>query len=157
MNELEKALRELRDEMGGKEGNIVASALRKAGKDTVLASMKSKAAQHVETGKLLESLSIRKHPNPRKWSELYGVGVHKMGKRPKRGEQAQTPWYAKVVEYGGHGKSGPLKGFMRSSLEENQERMVNQFKRDAGAKIERAAKKIGNKNLAAVGARIRQS
>ena len=36
LSDLEKAIKELRAEMGGKEGNIIASSLRAAGKDTVL-------------------------------------------------------------------------------------------------------------------------
>ena len=120
--------------------------------------MKEKAAAHTKTGRLFRNLSIRKHPNPKHWSEVYGIGVHKTGKRPRKGEpdSGDLPWYASIVEYGGRGKSGPLKGFMRQSLEQNQTSLVAKFKTSAGQKIERAAKKIGNKNLQAVGAKARR-
>lgn len=156
--ELEKALRELRAEMKGAEGNIVASALRAAGKDTVLKTMKEKAARHKKTGRLYDNLTIRKHPNPKHVSELYGVGVHRTGERPLKGEEddGDLPWYAQVVEYGGRNKAGPLKGFMRDSLEENRTALVAHFKAALGKKIESAARKIGNKNLQAVGAKAKR-
>jgi hypothetical protein len=152
--ELDKALRELRAEMGGAEGNIVASALRAAGKDTVLKSMKEKAAAHRKTGRLYDNLTIKKHPNPKHWSEIYGIGVHRTGSRPQKGEpdSGDLPWYASIVEYGGRGKYGPLKGFMRKSLDDNKSAFLAHVKANLGKKIESAAKKIGNKNLQAVGA-----
>lgn len=158
-SELEKSLREIRAEMGGAEGNIVASALRKAAKDTVLEAQKREVQQHTKTGRLLRSLKIVKHPNPRRWSELYGVGVHNMGKRPAKGgpDDGDLPWYASVVEYGGWNKSGPLKGFMRRSVEHNRKAFIDLFKRELAIKIGRVAKKIGNKNAQAVAAAAKRA
>jgi hypothetical protein len=157
LREMEKALKDLRVEMGGKEGNIVATSLRNAGKDTILFSMISQAARHQKTGRLIRALKIIRHPRPSGWSELYGIGVHKTGKRPAKGEadNGLLPWYAAIVEYGGKGKSGPLKGFMREAAESNKEAFVAKFRAEAGQRIEKAAKKIGNENLRAVGSRIR--
>ena len=158
LRELEKALKDLRHEMAGrKEENIVANALRKSAKQTMLEPMIAQVTPHSKTGRLQRGLSVRRHPRPSGWSELFGVGVHKMGKRPGKGQpDTETlPWYAAIVEYGGKGKRGPLKGFMRRTAESNAQRFVEVFREDAARRIERIAKKIGNENLRQVGSRIR--
>ena len=158
LQELEKALKQLRHELAGrKEENIVANALRKSAKETILAPMQARARAHARTGRLDRALSVKRHPKPSGWTELFGVGVHKMGKRPVKGQPdtGELPWYAAIVEYGGKGKNGPLKGFMRNAAESNAQRYVEVFREDAAKRIERAAKKIGSENLRQVASKIR--
>lgn len=156
LRELDEALRELRKEVGEGDKNIVKSALMNAALP-VWRAQQAEAAAHQDTGDLLRALKRRAHPNPRHLSELVGVGVHDMGKRPPRGSGARTgkPWYAQVVEFGGWGKQHPLKGFIRRSLEANREEALSNFRKTGGRLIEQSAKKIGNKNLQKVGARIK--
>ena len=159
LRELEKALKDLRHELAGKkEENIVANALRKSAKETMLEPMIAQVIPHTKTGRLQRGLSVKRHPRPTGWTELFGVGVHRMGRRPRKGQEdnEDLPWYAAIVEYGGKGKRGPLKGFMRRTAESNAGRFVEVFREDAARRIERIAKKIGNENLRQVGARIRK-
>jgi len=156
LRELDDALRELRKEMAGKEGSIVAQSLMSAALP-VFRGQQAQAAAHQKTGDLLRGIKRKRHTNPKYLSELVGVGVHDPGPRPRKGEgRTGKPWYAAIVEFGGWHSSGPLKGFMRRSLEANRERSVGIFINTAGRKIEAAAKKIGNKNLRAVGARLKK-
>ncbi len=144
--ELLKALKDLGAAVS-QRGGPVKSALRKAGLP-ILEAAKSSAAQHVKTGDLLKSLAIKRHPNPRHLNEIYGVGVHNMGKRLEKGK----PWYAQIVEYGGRGKTHPLKGFLRTAMETNRDKAVAIFRKELGLGIEKEAKKVGNENARKVGA-----
>lgn len=154
--ELDRALRQVREAMGGKEGNITHLALRDAAKP-VIASQLTATRRHKKTGRLNRAIKGVRHSRPKVWSELYGVGVHNMGKRPYKGQtdEGLLPWYAALVEYGGRNNAGPLRGFMRRSLESNRDEVVALFKESAGRRIEQKAKKIGDDNLRAVGAKIR--
>ena len=148
--ELEKALREL-GEAAGQKGGPVKLALKHAA-IPVLDTMQMKVAKHTKTGTLLESLKIMRHPNPKYLNEIFGVGVHNMGQRPRKGENQDTgkPWYAWIVEYGGRGSSGPLKGFARGSLEENRQESTTIYTVDLAKGINKLARKIGNKNAQVV-------
>ncbi len=152
--ELLKALKEL-GAAASQRGGPVKSALRKASLP-ILDSAQMSAAKHTDTGDLLASLKILRHPNPINLNEIYGVGVHSMGKRPERGKDQRTgkPWYAALVEYGGRGKSGPLKGFLRAAMESNRAKSNAIFRRELGAGIEKIAKKVGNENARKVGAKV---
>ena len=156
--ELEEALRQLPKELTGKAGGPVKLAL-KAAAQPVLESAQAQAMIHSDTGNLLASLKAMRHPNPRYLNELFGVGVHRMGKRPARGAPQDTglPWYADIVEYGGRGKTGPLKGFMRQSMEKNRSKSEKIYSTKLAAGIERIAKKVGNENARKVAARVKQS
>ena len=155
--ELERALREL-GEAAGQKGGPVKLALKHAAVP-VLDAMQMKVAKHTDTGTLLNSLAIRRHPNPRYLNEIFGVGVHSMGKRPLKGADQDTgkPWYAWIVEYGGWHSSGPLKGFARGSLEETRAQSTAIYAKDLGAGINKLAKKIGNKNAQVVNAKVKLS
>ena len=104
--ELEQALREL-GEAAGQKGGPVKLALKHAA-GPVLEAMQMKVMKHTDTGTLLESLAIKRHPNPKYLNEIFGVGVHSMGERPVKGQKQDTgkPWYAWIVEYGGRGTTG---------------------------------------------------
>lgn len=158
LRELGTAIKQLRHELAGrKEENILANALRKSSKETMLAPMQAYIAPHSKTGKLLRGLSVKRHPRPSGWSELFGVGAHKLGRRPVNGGQgdADSPWYAAIVEYGGKGKKSQHRGWMRRIAENNSRQFVEVFREDAAKRIERAAKKIGSENLRQVAGRIR--
>jgi hypothetical protein len=159
LHELEVALKQLRKELAGKkEENIVANALRKSAKETMLASMRDYMARHSKSSRLYYALDVKRHPNPASWTELFGIGVHKLGQRPRKGEKPDNkhlPWYAAIVEYGGKGKKSEHRGWMRRKAEENSGAFITLFTQDAGRRIEVAAKKIGSDNLRAVGAKIR--
>ena len=156
LKELDKALKDLGIQAGQK-GGPVKNALRAAAQP-VLDSAQMDAAKHSDTGTLLESLKIIRHPNPKFLNEIQGVGVHRMGKRPGKGQDQDTglPWYANIVEYGGRGKSGPLKGFLRSALETNRQKSTLIYRKRLAVGIERIAKKVGNKNAAAVASKIKR-
>jgi hypothetical protein len=156
LKELEKALKDLGVEAGQK-GGPVKNALRAAAQP-VLDSAQMDAAKHSVTGALLESLKVIRHPDPKYLNEIQGVGVHRMGKRPPKGKDQKTglPWYAQIVEYGGRGKSGPLKGFLRKALETNRQKSTLIYRKRLAVGIERIAKKVGNKNAAAVAAKVKR-
>ena len=156
LKELEKALRDL-GVAAGQKGGPVKNALRAAAQPVLDAAQMS-AAKHSDTGTLLESLKVIRHPNPKFLNEIQGVGVHNMGKRPPKGADQNTgkPWYAQIVEYGGRGKSGPLKGFLRSALETNRAKSTQIYRTRLAVGIERIAKKVGNKNAAAVAAKVKR-
>jgi hypothetical protein len=156
LKELEKALKDL-GIAAGQKGGPVKNALRAAAQP-VLASAQMDAAKHFQTGVLLESLKVMRHPNPRYLNEIQGVGVHNMGRRPPKGEDQNTgkPWYAEIVEYGGRGKTGPLKGFLRRALETNRDTSTKIYRTRLAVGIERIAKKVGNKNAAAVASKIKR-
>ena len=153
--ELERALREL-GTAAGQKGGPVKLALKHAAVP-VLDAMQMRVAKHTDTGTLLDSLAIRRHPNPRYLNEIFGVGVHSMGKRPLKGENKDTgkPWYAWIVEYGGWHDSHPLKGFARGSLESTRAEATAIYATDLGKGINKLAKKIGNKNAQVVNAKVR--
>ena len=159
LRELEQALKKLREEMAGrKEENIVANALRKSSKETMLAPMQAYIRPFSKTSRLHYGLDVKRHPRPSGWTELFGVGVHKLGRRPeneKEGEKTHLPWYAAIVEYGGKGKKSQHKGWMRRIAENNSRQFVEVFREDAAKRIEKAAKKIGSENLRQVAGRIR--
>jgi len=173
LKELEVSLKELRAEMHGKEGNLVRNALNAVGRD-VMARMKKNApvsakGSHIDwhmskngkwvhgglngeranPGRLRDSIFKKVERNPRYLSEVVYVG-------PRMGKTRNDPngaWYAAIVEYYG-GKNGKGKGFMRNSID--HERDANVFGKFLGQNIERVAKKIGNKNAQAVGAKAKK-
>ena len=148
MAELEKALKDLRAEMSsrgkaGKEGNLVMNALRYAGRTSVMPRMVTNAPE--DTGRLKRSIFYKPERNPRYLDEVFYVG-------PRLGKSRDDPkgaWYAAIVEFKG-GKNGRGKGYMRNSIRPEEDARI--IGRNLGAGIERVAKKIGNKNLAEVGA-----
>ena len=157
LKELEWALKELPKELTGKAGGPVKLAL-KAAAQPVLETAQGKAMVHSKTGTLMGALKVQRHPRPKYLNEIYGVGVDP-GKRPEKGAPQDTgkPWYAMIVEYGGRGKSGPLKGFMRQSLEVNREKSTKIYATKLATGIERIARKVGNENARRVAAKVRST
>jgi hypothetical protein len=111
--------------------------------------MQMRVAKHTYTGDLINAIEMKRHPNPIGLNEIYGVGVHRPGKRGGGGA-----WYAWVVEYGGWYKAGPLKGFARGTLEDNRRQTTDLYSKRLAARILPLAKKIGNKNAQAVAAKV---
>ena len=161
---LDKALREIREDLQGKDENHVAKALMKAAypvwreaqarapisKKDVGAftkvgfgreGVKIYGPDKHQPGLLRRSIKRLKHPNPQKWSELVGIGVF----LPKRGTRDDTAYYAPFVEFGTvRQKAQP---FLRPAIENNKGTVVDIFGRDLGQRIERVGKKVGKKYL----------
>jgi len=152
--ELEEALRQLPKELTAKAGGPVKLAL-KAAAQPVLEAQLARAMVHSDTGDLMKSLKVRRHPNPLYLNELFGVGVHRMGKRPADGKRTGLPWYADIVEYGGRGKTGPLKCFIRQSMEKNRAKSEKIYSTKLAVGIERIARKVGNENARKVASQIK--
>jgi len=154
--ELEEALRQLPKELSGRAGGPVKLALKDAAQP-VFEDQLAQAAIHADTGDLMASLKVMRHPNPR-ITELFGVGVSRMGKRPGKGQPQRTglPWYADIVEYGGRGKTGPLKGMIRQSMEKNRTKSEKIYTTRLAVGIEKIARKIGNENARKVAAAARK-
>ena len=157
LKELEQALKELPAHLVSHAGGPVKLAL-KAAAQPVLESQQAKAMIHSKTGNLMDSLRVMRHPNPKYLNELFGVGVRRLGKRPAKGAPQDTglPWYADIVEYGGRGKTGPLKGFIRESLEKNRKKSALIYRKHLATSIERIARKVGNENARKVAAKVKK-
>jgi hypothetical protein len=140
MKELEDALKELGSEVAGaKNGGLVRNALNAAGR-SVVARMKENAP--VDTGRLRNSIFKFAEKNPRRLSEIVYVGP-RLGK--SRADE-KGAWYAAIVEF--------KTPFMRTSIKPEEDAAT--IRKNLASGIERVAKKIGNKNAAAVGARIKK-
>ena len=155
--ELDAALRELRQEMDGKEGNLVGSALMSAALP-VLRDAQNRAPRNKEprkghqAGTLAKQIKRNKVKNPRAYSEIVNVGVL----APQwAGGKLINDSYGKFVELGT--RKMAAQPFLRPALEANREESPKLFGRKLGAGIEREAKKIGSKNLAAVGAKAKRA
>jgi hypothetical protein len=153
LQELHKALIDLGSEVAGKGGGLVKNAIRAAARDVkkrqVSGAPQSKKGSAVApAGRLKRSIRIiRRHPD--RINELIVVG-------PLAGKSRDDPngaWYASIVEFQG-GEGGKGKGFMRKSLKRDKD--TNTIRRSLAVNIERVAKKVGNKNAAAVGAKIKR-
>jgi len=146
LKELEDALNELGSEVAGKNGGLVRTALMGAALP-VLKDAKNRVP--VDTGKLRDSLkrSRNKNPDPEIGAkEVVEVGLISRGGRGTR--------YGGFVEFGTE-KKAP-RPYLRPALESNARESINIFRKRLAAGIEREAKKIGAKNAAAIGARIKK-
>ena len=141
LKELEDALHELGSEVAGQRGGLVRTALRAAAVP-VLEEARDRVPE--DTGRLKNAIKLRRHPNPKYLNEIWGVGVDPGRSR----DDLRGAWYGYIVEFN--------KPFLRPALESNRENSVNLFRKKLAAGIERTAKKIGNKNAAAVGARVKK-
>jgi len=144
--ELEKALQELGSEVAGKGGGLVKNALNAAGRDV---EARMKANVPVDTGRLQRSIIRFRERNPRRLSEIVYVGP----KAGKTRSDESGAWYAAIVEFQG-GKGGRGAGFMRRSIHHDQDTAT--IRRNLATGIERVARKVGNKNAQAIGARIKK-
>lgn len=141
LKELEDALNELGSEVAGKNGGLVRTALMGAALPIL---KEAKARVPVDTGRLKNAIKRQRHRNPKYLSEIVGIGVD-----PGRNRDDESgAWYGFIVE--------ARKPFLRPAFEANRDNTVQTFRQKLAAGIERAAKKIGNKNAAAVGARIKK-
>lgn len=179
LQELDQALRDLRAEMtkrgeAGKEGNLVKNGLGAAARDVKtkmqFLAPRSQWGSHIdwhkskngkwvhggefgdraEPGRLRRSIIVKYERRPRVLSEVVYVG-------PKVGKSRNDPngaWYAAIVEMHG-GEGGRGKGFMRKAITPEYHTRI--IARVIGTGIERVAKRIGNENLRAVGARAKRT
>jgi len=172
-DQLDKALKRLRDEMKGKEGNITANAARDVAKDVARRMMafaphsargshidwhRSKTGKWVHggengerapAGRLKRSIFYKREPRPRYLSELFLVG-------PRMGSSRNDPngaWYAAIVEFRG-GRGGRGQGFMRRSIDPGVH--IPMFANSLAKRILTKAKKIGDQNSAEVAAAVKR-
>lgn len=141
LKELEEALKELGSEVAGRNGGLVRTALMGAALPVL---RDAQARVPVDTGRLRDSIKRQRHKNPKYLSEIVGVGVD-----PGRSRDDESgAWYGYIVE--------ARHPFLRPALESNREEAVLLFRKKLAAGIERVAKKVGNKNAAAVGAKVKR-
>ncbi len=143
--ELLQALKELGDAAGQRGGPVKAAAW--AAMEPVLAAAKSNV--HVSKGKkkdkgrLMRAIKRQRHSNPRYLNEIVGVGVDP----GKTRDDPKGAYYGYIEEF--------RHPFLRPAMEANRGKSTDIFARKLGAGIEKIAKKIGNKNAQAVGAKVR--
>jgi len=146
MAELEKALQDLGSEIAGSKGGLVKNALLDAGRD-VKDRMKANAPK--DTGRLRRSIKHFREKNPRRLSEIVYVG-------PMLGSSRDDPngaWYAAIVEFQG-GAGGKGAGYARRAIHPEED--YGTIRKNLATGVERVAKKVGNENARAVGARIKK-
>ena len=167
--ELDKALRDLRAQMGGKEGNLVKNALSYVSrnsikKDIVAAAPVSKEGTSIDwgyaggkykivgpkkapPGRLQRAISSVVHRNPH-LSELVGTGVFAKSLGNSRNDP-DGAWYAHIVEH--------RTGFMRNAFKHNAEKYSREVSRQLATGIQRVARKIGDENSRAVAAKVKMN
>ena len=165
--ELDKALRDLRAQMGGKEGNLVGNALRYVSKNSVkkdiaAAAPVSKEGSSIDwgyaggkykvvgpkkapSGRLRRAITTVVHRNPH-LSELVGTGVFQKSLGQNRNDP-DGAWYAHIVEH--------RTGFMRTAFRNNAGKYSDEVRRRLATGIERVARKIGDENSRAVAAKAK--
>jgi len=143
LKELEAALKELGSEVAGKNGGLVRTALMGAALP-VLRDMQNNVP--VDTGDLKKQIKRSRDKDSKIAQEVIDVGLIS---RKRRGIN-----YGSFIEFGTRLKAA--RPFMRPALDANKHNSTELFRKKLAAGIERVAKKIGNKNAAAVGARIKK-
>jgi HK97 gp10 family phage protein len=149
LRELEAALIELGSEVAGKNGGLVRTALWTASKP-VLDSAIGLAEKSRDTGDLKGAI-VRtrvREPDPEiKANEVIEVGLIGRGKGKK-------VFHGGFIEFGTSRTAA--QPFLRPALESNADGSAKIFRTKLAGGIQRVAKKIGNKNAAAVGARVKK-
>ena len=160
----DKALRELRAEMNGKEGNIIRNGLNYTARtevkpDIVANTPVSKKGTPLDwykdgkkwryhgdyyapPGRLRRAIRHAIHRNPTRLDELVGVGVFQRALGQSRNDP-DGAWYAYIVEY--------KTGFMKNAFEKGRRKYINTIGKRWAVGIESAARKIGNKQLQTLG------
>jgi HK97 gp10 family phage protein len=155
--ELKKALIELGSEVAGKNGGFVRSALV-SGALPVLRDAQARVP--VKSGKLRKQIKRKRVKHPRHYNELVQVGVPLPEWAQGTHAKLLNNTYGKFVEMGTQRKGGgtlmPARPFLRPSLESNRQESVQIISRKLAASIKKAAKQIGNKNLAAVASKVQR-
>jgi HK97 gp10 family phage protein len=141
LKELLAALEDLGSEVAGNKVNLVRTALMAAALPVLKTA---KALVPVDTGRLQKAIKRQRHKNPKYLNEVVGVGVDPGRKR----DDLTGAWYGYIVEF--------RESFLRPALETNRANSIGIFRKRLAAGVEREAKKIGNKNAAAVGAKIKK-
>jgi hypothetical protein len=144
--ELLEALKALREGVAGDKSNLVKNALNAAGRD-VLEDVKTAAPE--VTGRLKNAIKKQVHPRPEHLNEIIGIGVDLGNSR----DDPNGAWYARIVEFNLDNKG---KSFLRRPFEAKRQKNLNTVRKSLATGIERVGKKVGNKNAAAVGAKIKR-
>jgi hypothetical protein len=161
--ELLIALKDLGSEVAGNKSNVVLNSLHAAGRDVkkrmVEGAPISDKGTFIGTGENRErgergrlKRSIRKFAEkaPHTLNEVVYVG-------PRAGKNRADPngaWYAAIVEFQG-GAGGVGKGYMQRSIDHLPD--TRTIARSLGGSVARLAKKIGNENARAVGAKVKRA
>lgn len=148
--ELEDALIELTSEVAGKNGGFVRSALMAASLP-VLRDAKTRVPK--DTGALENQIKRNRIKEPRAYSELVTIGVP--WPQWAQGQHAKllNNSYGQFVEMGTAKKAA--RPFLRPALESNRNESTAIFTKKLAGDIQRAAKKIGKKNAAAVASKVK--
>ena len=148
LRELEAALIDLGSEVAGKKGGLVKTALMAAALPVL---RDAQARVPAVTGTLKSQIKRARIRNPRAYNEVVTVGVP----LPEwAGGKLQGDTYGLFVEMGT--VRMPARPFLRPALESNRDNSTKIFRTRLAVGIEREAKKIGNRNAAQVGARVKK-
>ena len=150
LDELKKALIELGSDVAGKNGGFVRTALMAASKPVLQDAI---ARVHVDSGTLKKQIKRGRIRNPRAYNELVTIGVPKPQWASGQHGVLLNDSYGMFEELGTVQR--PAHPFLRPALESNRTESTNIFRVTLARKIELAAKKIGNKNAAAVASKVR--
>lgn len=178
LDELEKAAKELTEEIhsrGGRKQNLVRMALNTVAKDVELRMVKAAPISAEDQGSHIDWHKSRNgkwvHGGPKgnrdKPGRLRRSIFRKPGGRalqftevvhvgPRMGSSRNDPegaWYAAIVEMHG-GAGGVGKGFMRNAIIPAHHSAM--FGNELGRHVERVAKRIGNANAQAIGAKYKK-
>jgi HK97 gp10 family phage protein len=148
MRETVAALKALPKEIVGKKGGPLKSGMMSA-MLPVLRDAQANAPKYegkdrhfrggdiVPPGRLKKAIRRRRHPNPRRFDEVVGVGV--FGGRSRNDREGA--YYAHMVEFGTvlHPEPNP---FLRPAMVENEQLVLKLFRQKAKAATLRAAKKV---------------
>lgn len=157
LKELEDALKELGSEVAGSSGkgktNLVREAMMKA-----MEPVKTQAKETAPFSGPLDDDGIHLRDTIRKRrqtepdpdiaaNEVIDVGLFKGGK-------GKRIFYGQFLEFGT--SQMPAQPWLRQSLEANRGQVLKLFRKNLATGVIRVAKRVGNKNVAAVGARIKK-
>jgi HK97 gp10 family phage protein len=132
-----EGLRELHDKLRTLDDKIAKKVIRAALKNAaqpILHAARSKAP--VKSGLLVSTLTVKTGSSKRKGTITARV-------QTKAGDFKGEDFYGAFQEYGWmHGDTHiPGKGFMRAAYDENKDKALRIFQQEAGAGIEKEAKK----------------
>ena len=157
LKELQDALKDLGSEVAGSSGkgktNLVKNSLMYAMepvKDSAIKKAPFSGPLDDDGVHLRDAIRKRRQPEPDPAiaaNEVVDVGLFKGGK-------GKRIYYGQFLEFGtSHMTAQP---FLRQALEANRGQVLKRLRKNLATGVTRIAKKVGNANAAAVGARIKK-
>ena len=153
LRELEKALKDLGSDVAGKNGGLVRTALMGAALPVLRdAQLRAPVSSEDDDNLHIRDTITRSRqrevePEMKPANEVGDVGLFARGK-------GKRIYYGKFLEFGTSRMSA--QPFLRPALENNLVESTNLFRKKLAMGIVRVAKKVGNKNAASMGARIKK-